>query len=303
MPIFERFQAVTKRLDGMIRLAGGISFGVFSPRVPDPTLRDERFGADSQQSFDLWLGDPGKGALVFFHGGGFLRGRRYFSRALREAHAAGITVVSAGYRSVGRRDISVENAVEDAAAVVGHLKQQSQRLGIDPARIAVTGNSAGGILALLLAMRHEVIPGCCNRVVAAAAHDSPTAIDPRRIEEILELKSIEPAWIIWSRMFKVGRYEALAEPRCEAMIARCSPELWISSDMSPVYLSYSRSLRSTESGVRALLHSPRFGVDFADKASRVGAPVVFSHADARAGMGRAEFLERAILRVPKRARE
>ncbi|MDF1816358.1 MAG: alpha/beta hydrolase [Verrucomicrobiales bacterium] len=295
MTYVQQIKSIPGRVYGVIRLIGSIKPGVHFRRSPRPTLKSEPFGDDPQQVFDLWKGEPGKGALVFFHGGGFVRGKRFYSRALREAQEQGITAVAAGYRRVKRRDISIADAVEDAAALIHYLIEQSDSLGIDPDRIAVTGNSAGGIFALLLAMRTGIIPGRCNRVVAAASHDTPTLIDPLRFREVLQLNSIEPFWIIWSQMFKIDQLDLITTPRCQELIKSCSPELWLSKNISPVYLNYSQSPTMKEDSLSAHLHSAKFGVTFVGRAKQTGAPVILSHADSRLNVTKEEFLIHAIL--------
>ncbi|KAA0914907.1 alpha/beta hydrolase [Aquicoccus porphyridii] len=87
-------------------------------------------------------------ALVYFHGGGFVLGDAatydIHSRAL--AHLLGVTVVFIEYRLAPESPFPA--AVEDACAAMDWLGREAPALEIDPARIAVMGESAGGNLAV-----------------------------------------------------------------------------------------------------------------------------------------------------------
>ncbi|MEM9283666.1 MAG: alpha/beta hydrolase [Verrucomicrobiota bacterium] len=288
-------KSILARIGGLMKLMGGIKPGLYFRKSPTPTLSGRNYGEDDQQVFDLWKGDSGKGAVVFFHGGGFVRGKRYFSKALREAHTKGITAVAGSYRQVRRRDTDIRDAMEDAGRLISYLKEHAQELEIDPERIAVTGNSAGGILALLCALRPSIVSGRDNRVVAAACYNTPTLIDPFRFKELLDLDSLDAYWIFWSQMFKIDRLDQVSKPECQQLIRDCSPELWLTKESPPIHLTYSQTPDLEEDSLHARLHSAKFGVDFHAKAQDLGAPITLSHADSPNTLSKEDFLILAVL--------
>lgn len=91
-------------------------------------------------------------ALVYFHGGGWVVG----SIATHDAtcrgltRAAGVAVVSVGYRLAPEHRFP--SAVEDAYAATAWVAAHAASIGVDPARIAVGGDSAGGNLAAVVAL-------------------------------------------------------------------------------------------------------------------------------------------------------
>jgi acetyl esterase len=86
-------------------------------------------------------------ALVYFHGGGWvfgnIDGADRSCRAL--ANASGCIVISVDYRLAPEHKFPA--AVEDADAAVRYFAEHAGEFGIDPNRIAVGGDSAGGNLA------------------------------------------------------------------------------------------------------------------------------------------------------------
>jgi len=85
--------------------------------------------------------------LVYFHGGGWARGSLNTHDPLCRslANAGGCIVVSVDYRMAPEHTFPA--AIDDAAAATRWVAQNAPRLGIDPRRVAVGGDSAGGNLA------------------------------------------------------------------------------------------------------------------------------------------------------------
>ncbi|MCB1205490.1 MAG: alpha/beta hydrolase [Verrucomicrobiae bacterium] len=89
-------------------------------------------------------------AIVCIHGGGWYKGERSSMTNLAMALAArGFVTVSISYRLSGEARFPA--AIQDAKAAVRWLRANAGIHGIDASRIGVTGLSAGGHLAALLA--------------------------------------------------------------------------------------------------------------------------------------------------------
>jgi acetyl esterase len=90
---------------------------------------------------------PEAAAILFFHGGGCVLGdietHDILCRTL--CHDTGATVLSADYRLAPEHRFPA--AVDDAVATLRWLASEAESLGLDPSRIAVVGDSAGGGLA------------------------------------------------------------------------------------------------------------------------------------------------------------
>jgi acetyl esterase len=91
-------------------------------------------------------------ALVYFHGGGFvicnLDTHDRQCRAL--ANASGCAVISVDYRLAPEHKYPA--AVEDAYAATKYVAEHAAEFGVDPNRIAVGGDSAGGNLATVVSL-------------------------------------------------------------------------------------------------------------------------------------------------------
>jgi acetyl esterase len=91
--------------------------------------------------------------LVFYHGGGYIACSIASHERLchRLARVAGCAIVSVGYRLAPEHVFPA--AVEDALTALRWVAAEGARYGLDTTRIAVGGDSAGGTLATVAAIR------------------------------------------------------------------------------------------------------------------------------------------------------
>jgi acetyl esterase len=128
-------------------------------------VRDERYGADPDMLLDVHVPESAPGPLpviVWVHGGGFVGGTKdeladYFA-----------LVASSGYAVVGPRySLAPEHhyptPLVQVMQVLTHLQAYAARLGVDPDRIVLAGDSAGAQIAAQVAAL-VTTPGYADQV-------------------------------------------------------------------------------------------------------------------------------------------
>lgn len=98
-----------------------------------------------------WQASDQRPAVIFFFGGGFVQGSPEQFRPQSEYLASrGLIGFRVEYRLLARDDRGPPTiCVQDAKSVLRWVRAHAAELGVDPARIAAAGGSAGGYLAAM----------------------------------------------------------------------------------------------------------------------------------------------------------
>ncbi len=103
-----------------------------------------------------WKAGDRRPAFVWFFGGGWTTGTPLNAAGWAKwAAEQGMVGVAPDYRTKGRFGTSPLESVADSRAALHWIEEHAAALGIDPQRIAVGGNSAGGHVALWTAITHS----------------------------------------------------------------------------------------------------------------------------------------------------
>lgn len=191
-------------------------------------------------SFETWAGPirlrvwRGRGApekaapaLLYLHGGGWVIGapetHEDICRTL--ANLVGGVVISPDYRLAPEHPFPA--ALTDCAAALRHIVARSEGLGIDPARIALGGDSAGGNLAAVLALMArdgDVPPVAAQLLIYPVTDQRQTSESYRRCAEGFGLTAKAMQWFrghyipdpaLWS--------DWRASPLCAAALEGVAP--------------------------------------------------------------------------------
>lgn len=136
-----------------------------------------KYGPDPHQIVNVYYPENVTNApvLVYFHGGRWREGHPAFYDHLADPWvAAGAVFMSCGYRLTPAHTIA--DAVDDAVRAVEWARAKAARYGGDPARITVSGHSAGGHLTAMATMTDwtSADGAQCGPVSGALVMSAPT---------------------------------------------------------------------------------------------------------------------------------
>ncbi len=147
---------VTRRMFGMgigaAALAGAGYYGWTWATTVSPNFSNLAYGTDARNVLDIYL-PQGTGPFPFvmeIHGGGFKVGDKVGTTLQSEILDAGIAIVRINYRFSSSAIWPAQG--DDCLAAVAFLKAKGSEYSLDPARMAVWGQSAGGFLAVSTAL-------------------------------------------------------------------------------------------------------------------------------------------------------
>ena len=162
-----------------MRLLGDLTAHRFAQGYDRAIRRYDSSIAELGREIGVRVFDPGgassRPAICYFHGGGFAFGsvESFDIGCAALAEATGAVVVSVEYRRLPDADYPA--AQDDCDRAFAWVVQQAAGLGVDPARIAVAGDSAGALLALHCAANARdtcgVLPVCQLLFYGAFAMD------------------------------------------------------------------------------------------------------------------------------------
>ena len=148
--------------------------------------------------------------VVWFHGGGLVKGRRKFINL-----GDSIAQVAVGYRLLSQDRLTRgEACIEDAAAAVAWTLRSIAEYGGDPKRVYVSGMSAGGYLTMMVGMAPKYL---------ARYGFKPT-----------DLAGIAPISGQATTHFNVRKFSGDTDPQYRPKIDDLAPLRWVDSDLPPI---------------------------------------------------------------------
>ncbi|MET7455883.1 alpha/beta hydrolase [Streptomyces sp. NPDC005574] len=202
--------------------------------------------------------EPGP-AVLFFHGGGYIFGHidLFDGPVSRYVSASGVPMLSVEYRRAPEHPFPTP--LEDAYTALCWLHGHADELGVDPGRIAVMGDSAGGGLAAALSIlaRERGGPAIARQILLMPMLDDRTTTPDPHIEPFL-LWSYDDSRTAWPALLG----EAAGGPDVPATAAPA--RLDDATGLPPAYIEVGQldAFRDED-------------LAYATKLSRAGVPVEF----------------------------
>ena len=174
--------------------------------------------------------------LIFWHGGGWTNGyREYVHFMARHVCSLGIVLVAPSYRLVTSHRLPA--AFDDALACLAHVHAHAEQFGGDAGRIVLSGHSAGGHLASLVALRGSGGFGGLGK--PSSAQGSIRACLP--ISAIMDLHHPSPPpGSLEERVYRL----VLQDPRDDAAL---SPVNWVDSRAAGNRIPFELTIGSQDS--------------------------------------------------------
>lgn len=248
-------------------------------RREQPDYADVHYGPHERNTLDIWLAGTAAPTplVIYFHGGGFLRGDKSSIRQklLSSLLAAGISVAAVNYRLSNTAPYPAQ--MHDGARALQFLRHNAARYNIDPTRIGATGVSAGGGISLWLAFHEDLANPASKdplvrqstRLSAAVVYETQTTYDPREIKELFNTTHVDGPLIPF---FGMRTAADVSDPNYHPLFIDASAINHLTMDDVPVMLYYSQAdkpLKADSPGMDHI-HHPRFGHLLKEKMDRLG---------------------------------
>ncbi|MBP2658625.1 MAG: alpha/beta hydrolase [Firmicutes bacterium] len=267
----------------------------------------------NSQKLDVYLPDDGEGpfpVVVLIHGGGWIVGdkRSDMLSGMLKIYSAGYAVVSVNYRLSGEGKWPAQ--IYDVKAAVRFIRANAPKYKLNPDKIAVMGESAGGHLAMLL--------GTTDGVKELEDLNMGNMDQSSRVQAVIDWYGVVNIGTLADDRKLVGYNSDNGLTGMEDylfgsviseipdIVEKANPETYISPNMPPFFIQH-----GTADQVVPYMQSIRF----ADKAKKVGpgANTVIlellegaKHGDRRAFICNSniqkvlDFLDRELLGLEKR---
>jgi acetyl esterase/lipase len=195
------------------------------------------------QCVDLYLpkhrtSDKPLPVIAYIHGGGWLTGHRIggFAGLIRLVQGGDYAGVSIGYR-LGS-EVHWPAQIYDCKAAIRWIRGHAKQFNLDPDKIAISGNSAGGHLASLLGTSGDVkeLEGDLGEWTRESSRVA-CVVDlcgPEDLTQPLTFDKLGHPWVNDPATIGLlgGTYE---EKHAEAVAA--SPVTWVSADDPPFFIA------------------------------------------------------------------
>ena len=249
------------------------------------------YGPHRMQVMYFWRAKSDKPTplLFYIHGGGWSNGdRSSVNGMLKEALAAGISVVSVEYRYI--KDATEDKVVPpvkgpmlDCARALQFCRSKAKEWNLDKSRVVASGGSAGACTSLWLAFHDDLadpssadpIARESTRLLAAAVTVPQTSLDPKQMREWTPNSTYggHAFGITGDAAKKISTFQAFFDARERIMpwIKEYSPYELVTKD-DPAVALYFPTVPNLGKEEKDATHSANFGVKLKEHCDEIKVP-------------------------------
>ena len=256
------------------------------PPDQHPDLRDVSYGPHERNVFDLYKAKSDKPTplVIFMHGGGFTVGDKNMVSPflVKPCLAAGYSVASLNYRYAWQAPFPAP--FMDCARALQFLRLHAREYNIDPTRVALTGDSAGGGMSAWIAFHDDMadpksddpLARQSTRVRCAALNAGQVSYDPWTIKE----------WIpgdTWKHpaLLKICdvKEEDRDTPHARELFKAASAITYLTADDPPIFAYYSgpKGPPPPDAPQSVGIHSYLFGVKLKEAMDSLHIECILKH--------------------------
>jgi acetyl esterase/lipase len=258
--------------------------------LPKPDIADGKYGDNAANTFDLWrpVSKKTPPLVVFIHGGGLSSGdkSKLSDSLLAQMLKNGLAVMSINYRLTP--EAVFPQHYMDCARAIQYARYHAKELNIDPALIASTGTSAGGMTALWLGFHDDLADPKSSdpvlrestrvRVIAVTA--AQTTLVPEVVDKYVGELARQYKSYFSGKLFGMTEKDMNTD-RGKQLYKEISPLTYLTKDDPPVWAFYSVSAKPLTAGstTSEAIHHPGFGVVLKEQMDKVGVLCKLRHKD------------------------
>ena len=249
--------------------------------MQDLTLENVRYGPHERNVLDLWRpdGPDPVPVYVFFHGGGFRGGdKSSCPEALRTGLIeAGIAVAAVNYRLSDTAPYPA--AMLDGVRAVQYIRSRAEEWGLDRARLAAGGGSAGSGITFWIGFRPDSadpdsadpVERESTRLTCIASWQAQCSYDPRFVRAIISGDCYRHEALV---QFFQAPPEEFDTPRARRIFDEVDFIRFASPESPPVFLWYvTPNLPMTpDLPMGPGIHHPKFGFVLKERLDELGVP-------------------------------
>ena len=206
------------------------------------------------------VGGAGRPALVYYHGGGFVVGspQSHDATARSLAQRTGALVASIDCRLAPEHRFPV--APEDCWRALRWVADNTGPLGADPARIALAGDSAGGNLAAVTAIRarDEGLDLALQVLIYPVAATAPDSASAHAFAEGYLLGRKSMLWFIEHYLGGADPTDARFAPGLTENLSSLAPAMVLVAEFDPLCdegIDYARAMMEAGNTVELTCHA------------------------------------------------